>query len=226
MSSAAGTLGIIQLANRPLDWLGALGNPATFGYPVRYRTAREAFAERVARADPTLAQSYVDAAHALEKEGVVAIITTCGFAIAYQQALSAAVRVPVATSSLLLLPLLAQQVSHDRAIGVLTFDARRLNAAFLERAGLGPWLGRTVIAGIEGTRSWQELSAAVPDLTPELLWADLEPVLASLMRGERQLGAILLECSGFGALADHVRKLTRLPTYDFVSLSDMLMAAL
>ena len=49
--------------------------------------------------------AFVEGARALEREGVGAVTTNCGFLVKYQRELAAAVAVPVFSSSLLLVPL-------------------------------------------------------------------------------------------------------------------------
>jgi hypothetical protein len=134
--------------------MGAMGNPGTFAYPTRYRTVPGARVDNVVRGDASALAAYVESARALEREGAVAITTNCGFTVLYQRALSARVGVPVATSSLLLLPLMARVLPPGRAIGVITYDGTRLGARHLEAAGLDDGDAPVVIAGIEGTESW------------------------------------------------------------------------
>src|SRR6185503_1278871 len=94
------TVGILMLDTRFPRIPGDMGNAATFPFPVRYH--------RVAGADPDLVvrrgaegllPNFIDGAQQLEREGVGAITTNCGFLIKYQRQLAAAVRVPVFTSS-------------------------------------------------------------------------------------------------------------------------------
>src|SRR2546429_5667656 len=117
------TVGILILDTRFPRIPGDVGNAATFPFPVRYH--------RVSGADPDLVvrrgaegflPAFVQGARALEGEGVGAITTSCGFLAKYQQELAAAVRVPVFTSSLLMVPLVHRLLPAGRRGGVHTLE--------------------------------------------------------------------------------------------------------
>ena len=117
---------------------GDMGNAATFPFPVRYH--------RVAGADPDLVvrrgaegllPAFIEGARALEREGVGAITTNCGFLIKYQRELAAAVSVPVFTSSLLLVPLVYRMLAPGRRVGAHDREAATLQPEHLAGAGIG-----------------------------------------------------------------------------------------
>ena len=221
----APALGILTLENTPLRIPGAMGNPDTFPYPTRYRTVPGAWVECVLRGDPEVGQAYVDTAQALAREGVAAITTNCGFSVVYQARLSAAVSVPVATSSLLLLPWMARLVPRGHRIGVATYDARSLTPAHLRAAGLPGDDRSVVIEGIHGTEAWAEL--ARPE--PRVRGADLErDVLAAVQRmlgTHPDVSIVLLECAAFCPVTPRVRGEAKRPVFDFVSLANLVMAS-
>ena len=81
---------------------GDIGNASTFPFPVRYRVVKGASLARVVKqCDPTLIQPFVDGARELEREGVKAITTSCGFLAAFHPQITSSVNIPVFTSSLL-----------------------------------------------------------------------------------------------------------------------------
>ncbi|NIT78885.1 MAG: aspartate/glutamate racemase family protein, partial [Thermoplasmata archaeon] len=61
------------------------------------------------------------AARELEREGVDAIMGDCGFMALFQKALQESVRVPVFSSSLLLVPLVARMIPEGKRVGILTY---------------------------------------------------------------------------------------------------------
>jgi hypothetical protein len=222
---AGRTLGILQLENRPLTIPGALGDPGRFAYPIRARIVPGARVDTVVGGDPALAAAYVAGARALEAEGATAIITNCGFTVLYQSAMSGAVGIPVAASSLLLLPLLIQTLPPGRRIGLLTYDAAGLSARHLEAAGVRPGDERIAVAGIDGSPSWKALAEPLPEVTVEGLATDVLAAVRSLRRTQPDVGVLLLECAAFCPVTARVRVETALPVLDFVSLADILMAA-
>jgi len=71
-------IGIIMLDTVFPRIPGDVGNQDTFSFPVRYRVVKGASPHRVVKeADPLLLQPFIEAARALEKQGVKAIATSC-----------------------------------------------------------------------------------------------------------------------------------------------------
>ncbi|MGE0312999.1 MAG: aspartate/glutamate racemase family protein [Lautropia sp.] len=136
-------VGVLMLDTRFPRPVGDIGNPRTLerhGIPLRLRVVAGASPARVVRdADPTLLQPFVDAARALAEDGAVLITTSCGFLAAHQQALAAAVPVPVIASSLLACRTLARP-------GILTIDREALHARILAAVGVAP---STPVQGVE-----------------------------------------------------------------------------
>lgn len=222
----AAALGIVEMANKPLRHPGNLGNAATFGYPVVYASAATAFTDRILERDPVVAADYVRQGELLQKQGIKALLTTCGFNVAYQTEIARGLRVPVATSSLLLLPLLLRFVSADRIIGVITFDRQQLDPSLLEMAGVSAAdRARLKILGLDGTRTWHELRRPEPELTLDAIGEDLMRLVAGLIADTPTLGGILLECSALCPFSPRIRAETGLLVFDFVSLADLLHAS-
>lgn len=218
-------LGILLLENAPLTLPRAMGAPETFACPTLYRTVPGAWVDNVVHGDPAALDAYLAAARALERAGAAAITTNCGFTVLYQARLSAGVSVPVATSSLLLLPLLARLIPRGRAIGVVTYDARRLGPGHLEAAGAGAHAVPLVTAGIEDTGSWAELAKPEPRLTLDALARDVLETVRRLLRGHPEVSALLLECAAFCPVTPHVRAELRVPVLDFITLADTLVGS-
>src|SRR5256712_963098 len=118
------TVGILILDTRFPRIPGDVGNATTFPFPVRYHRVSGAHPALVVRRGAEgLLPAFVQGARALEGEGVGAITTSCGFLAKYQQELAAAVRVPVFTSSLPMVPLVHRLLPAGRRGGLLTLDA-------------------------------------------------------------------------------------------------------
>ena len=77
---------------------GDMGNAATFPFPVRYHRVAGANPDLVVRRGAAgMLDGFIDGARQLEREGVGAITTNCGFLVKFQGELAASVRVPVFT---------------------------------------------------------------------------------------------------------------------------------
>src|SRR5690348_17413236 len=93
--AAPRTLCVLMLETRFPRPPGDIGNPATFGFPVRYAVVRGASPQRIVReGGGGLLQPFIDAGRALVRDGADAITTSCGFLVLFQDALQDALGVP------------------------------------------------------------------------------------------------------------------------------------
>ncbi|MBI3827311.1 MAG: aspartate/glutamate racemase family protein [Candidatus Rokubacteria bacterium] len=221
------TVGILMLDTRFARIAGDMGNAGTFPFPVRYH--------RVAGADPDLVvrrgaegllPAFVEGARALEREGVGAITTNCGFLIKFQHQLADSVRVPVFTSSLLLVPLVARLLSPGRLVGILTVNGAALTPAHLAGAGIGPEIP-IAVAGMETEKEFTRVMLD-NEMVLDVDQAREEHVRVTrrLMSEHPDLGAIVLECTNMPPYADDIRRETGLPVFDIVSLVTLAHGAL
>ena len=215
------SLGVVMLETRFPRPPGDIGHPQTFAFPVRYRTVRGASPRRVVvERDRTLLAPFIDAARALEREGVAAVTTSCGFLALFQREMAAALAVPVWTSSLLLVAEIEAGLRDGRRVGrrvgVVTVDAASLTAEHLRAVG-----ARTDTP-IEGLALDSPFRATLLDDRAEL---DVdEAALATVAAAERlvarhpEVAAIVLECTNLPPYADAVRAATGLPVHDITTL--------
>ena len=214
-------LGILMLDTRFPRPPGDIGHPATFDFVVRRAVVRGASAQRAVRdADPALLQPFVEAGLALVEGGATAITTSCGFLVLHQQALQAALPVPVWTSSLLALPALQ---ARGRA-GVVTVDAAALGPAHLCAAGAA---ADTPIEGLAPGSAFQR-TLLDDETTLDMDDARRETVAAAgrLVTRWPDLQAIVLECTNMPPYADAVRRATGREVHDITTwLAQRLRAA-
>lgn len=204
---------------------GSLLNPATFNFPIISETVDGAWVEKVVRGDPALEPGYVAAARRLVERGAIAISSTCGFSVRYQQAVAAAVNVPVVMSSLLLLPTLLRQLPSSAKIAVLTYDSAHCRDDLLgindpaERA-------RIVVGGIEGGKFWHdELQRPPPPIDVAAIETDVVACVSRLRSAYPEIAAILFECAGFPLVTPAIRRITKLPIYDITTLCQLTLAS-
>ncbi len=206
---------------------GDIGHAATFPFPVLYHRVRNASPARVVReGDPALLDGFIEGARSLEAGGVLAITTSCGFLSLFQRQLAEAVRVPVFTSALLMVPMVARMLGPDRAVGVLTVDAASLGPRHLSAAGITEDIP-IVIAGLEKGRAF----------TPVLLDNELEldvdaarrehvEVARDMIERHPGIGAIVLECANMPPYAQAIREQTGRPVFDLTTLVRMVYGSL
>lgn len=205
---------------------GSMRDSAMLNFPIISEIVPGAWVENVVRGDPTMEPAYIAAARRLVERGAVAISSDCGFSIRHQEAVAASVNVPVAMSSLLLLPALLRQLPKSAKIAVVTYDSTHCSEDLLgvndaaERA-------RIVIGGIEGGKYWHDgLKRPLPPADVAAIESDVTACVARLRKAHQGIAAILFECAAFPMVAPAIRRTTSLPVYDITTLCRMTVASL
>lgn len=221
-------LGILMLDTRFPRPPGDIGNPASWPGPTLLRVVPQLAPGVVVQSAAGLLAAgvlpaMVRALRDLEAAGCFAITTSCGFLVLLQAPLQAAVRVPVASSSLLQLPALLAQAPR---VGVLTISAASLGAGHLLAAGVPPGrLGDVVVQGVEpdgefarailGNREHMDLERAGADV--------VEAALA-LARRAPDLRTVVLECTNMPPYADRIRAATGLQLHSLLDAAGLRIA--
>ena len=216
-------LGVLMLDTRFTRFVGDIGNPKSHREPVLFEVVRGATVDKIvpARAPP-LIDDFAAAGERLIARGADAITTGCGFLVLNQAELAARLPVPVATSALLLVPTLLKLLPAGKRLGVLTFSGRDLTPAHFVAAGAPP---DTPVEGVAQDGVFQKAIYEQPcaDSIPA---REAEVVAAArrLIAREKDIGAILFECTNFPPHRAAVEKATGLPVYDVFTLIGMLRA--
>jgi Asp/Glu/hydantoin racemase len=214
------TVGIIMMETLVPYPPGSPNNAKTFDFPVAYEIVSGATMDALIYTPQfdLLRDRFLDAARSLVDRGVRAIVGGCGFMVLFQKELAEAVAVPVYSSSLVQLPLIAQSIPAAAAVGIITADASSLTARHMEIARAGLEIDY-VVAGLEDRRAFK---AAVHDqvgvLDFEAVEADVVAAAEELVRQNPSVAAILFECTDLPPYADAVAAATGLPVYDVTSL--------
>ncbi len=152
---------------------------------------------------------------------VRAITTSCGFLAKLQADLAAAVRVPVVTSSLLLVPLVSRMLMPGRAVGILTIEALALSAEHLTGAGIGPEL-HVAVVGLDGGSVARSILEDRLELDGEAARAEHRAAARRLVGEHPDVGAIVLECANMPPYRAEVEAETGLPVFDFTHVVRLL----
>ena len=206
---------------------GDIANGATFDFPVRHHRVAGASPDRVVRKGTRdLIEPFVEGARVLEREGVRAITTSCGFLAQFQTELAAAVSIPVFTSSLLLVPLVHRMLPPGRAVGIITVDASSLRPAHFAGAGIGPDIP-TVVTGLETEKEFTHvLLDDMMELDVDAARAEHLAVTRRLLDAHPEIGAIVLECTNMPPYRRDIQEATGLPVFDITTLIRMVHDAL
>lgn len=219
------SVGILMLDARFPRIPGDMGNALTWPFPVHYRIVRDATPDRVVRRDAEgLLGYFIDAARGLVADGVDGITTNCGFLSLFQEELAEAVRVPVATSSLMQVALVNRLLPKGKRAGILTISASTLTPLHLEKAGVpeGTPIGTTE-GGREFTRA---ILGNEFELDVEAARQDNVEAALALVREHNDVGALVLECTNMIPYAADIRKATGLPVFSMESFVRWFQASL
>lgn len=206
-------LGILMLDTRFPRIAGDLGNPETFAFPVLIARIEGATPERVVdgRAEGLL-ELFVTAGEALIGAGATGIATTCGFLSLFQRPLAARLGVPVAASSLLLVPLVERLLPAGRRAGVVTFSKASLTREHLSA------VGAAADTPVEGVPSDGVLATVIRrgerSLDQALIEAEVVDAGRRLAAAHPDLGAVVVECTNMPPYSRALRAALRLPVYD------------
>ncbi len=195
---------------------GDMGNATTWDFPVHYKVVRGASPDKVVRHSAKgLLQPFLDAASELVKDGVDGITTNCGFLSLFQAEIAESVDVPVATSSLMQIPLVNAMLPENRQVGILTISGSTLTSDHLKAANVP---SSTPITSTEGGDEFTRVILNdEAELDIELARQDNVDAALKLVRNNPEVGAIVLECTNMIPYAADIRTATGLPVYSMLS---------
>jgi Asp/Glu/hydantoin racemase len=215
-------IGILCLDTSFTKIPGHIRNPATFGFPVSYQVVRGATPERVVtRQDPALLGPFIAAARELEAAGVAAITGACGFLVLFQRELADSVRVPLFTSALLQVPMVARMLATGRRVGVLTASEEALTARHLQAAGAGDV--PVCVAGMARHQEFREviLEGRRDRLDAAALRAETLAQARWLAARNPAMGALVLECTDLAPFSHAIQASLGIPVFDIVTLTEL-----
>ena len=208
-------LGILMLDTHFPRIRGDGGNAESYPFPVLIQRVRGASVERAVRSDPmALLAPFIRGGEALVSEGCCAITTTCGFLAPLQEALSSALRVPVATSALLE----CERAAHltGGPIGVLTIAASALTPTHLRAARVPE---NTPIATVEGGSFARSILRDGDALDVKAARDEHVTAAAELVRKHPTIRAIVLECANMPPYADAIAAETERPVFTVLTMA-------
>ena len=202
---------------------GDVGNASTYDFPVRLQVVEGLTWYPPPEAEwgdspPREVELMIGAARALERSGVRAIVTACGFFSAVQDELAKAVDIPVFTSPLIMLPTLLRSIAPSKSVAVYTASRPHLTDGFI-RAGGVPDLNRIKVFGAENASEFTEthMGGTRTSMDLALLEEQIVGTAVQFARENPDVGMLLLECTTFPTFAAAIQEETRLPVVDYVA---------
>jgi hypothetical protein len=218
-------LGILMLEGKMSTVPGCMAAEETFPYPVVRKVVRGSRTPLSADQAWGMLPLYVEAARELEREGVGAITANCGLIALMQRELAAAVKVPVVTSALLMVPAVWRMVGYRR-VGILTFFTDAVSERNYEASGWSSEEVPVALGGVGEHESWREFlrTKEVPPELRERLTADLLTVVRGMLAEHPDIGAFVSECTMLPTCLQAVRDEIGLPVYDILTVLDVAMS--
>lgn len=192
---------------------GDPGYPGTFDFPVEYGVVEGSYRELIEGSDEIM-EKLCKAARDLEEKGVSAIAGDCGLMALYQRQIADSVKIPVISSSLLLLPIIKTFLPSKRSVGILTGHSEILREHHLKAAGAAETEG-IVIYGMQNEPHFYKVVIEGREKQDyEKMKRDVISGVSHLKESCESLGAVLLECSNLAVYAGEITKKFGIPVFD------------
>lgn len=214
-------IGVLMLDTQFHRYPGDIGNPQSWSMPVRFKIVHGARPAQVVFGDAAeLLEPFVVAGLELVAQGAGAITTSCGFLALFQRELTDALPVPVFTSSLLQIPMIATGLPKDKRVGILTFSAEALGPRHL--AAVGAPLD-TPIQGMPPEGLFARYYGNEPCIADlDAFEAETVAAAKALLANHPDLGAILCECTNLPRHSRAIANATGLPVFDVMTMLNWL----
>jgi len=230
------SIGIVLLDRKYPLLPGNVGNASTYDFPVRIKVLEGSwdppfppFRDEQGHYKPAM-QNFIRLLQEFEAEGVRAITCACGFFAATQKEAAAAVKIPVFTSSLLLIPLVYQMLQPGQKVGILTAYSPRLidePDVFLRPLGINKSIPLAILGLNE--KECPEFYEVVGDRRREMnvdkMRNEILTFARRLVEHNPDIGAIVLECSDFPTYAAAIQEEVKLPVFDYIMMINMVHQA-
>ncbi len=222
-------IGILMLDMKAPLIPGNVGNASTYHFPVRYKVLesipsdwwRDAEGASLGRQE-----KFIETAKQLEKEGVRAITTGCGFFAKYQKAAGEALSVPLFASPLLLVPMVSRMIGKNKRVGIISAGGNHLKGPFLENVGIDESIP-IAVDGLDNKEEFTKVHVTQEKDTVDAtrMEAEVVDVAQRLVKNNPDIGAIVFECSDLPPFAAAVQDAVNLPIFDFITLVNMVYLA-
>lgn len=204
---------------------GDVANAGTWDFPVQFRVLRGVRPKDVIEGDPKESLSaFREAIDDLVAIGVAGITTSCGFLAAVHPELRRYCPVPIATSSLMQIPLALSLLPESRTVGVIVSDRKALEDRHFLNVGapLGLPLGELPEDGV--IRSHMRNNEPLADHAAQE--REVLAVVDRMLTEAPSIGAIVSECANLPPHSAAIQREFGLPVFDIVTLVDWLHAAI
>ena len=224
-------LGIIILDDVYPGFPGDVRNASAYPFPIQYEIAEGVDIQKLVRENSEekeeLLKTVLAAAKKLERMGCRAIAAECGYFAWFQKEISEVVSVPVFASSLLQVPFAQMIIGPKKVVGILAAESDYLYDRHLTSVGVQ--LGSNYVVGgaKDGGKCPQFDSLWNEDVRPDIPTADYDraehdivSVAKNFAALHPNMGAMVLECTGFQPFARAIQREIDMPVFSWSTLLD------
>lgn len=208
---------------------GDIGNARTFDFPVCYKVVKNVFSgTKLPRdADSILLNAFIKAAKELEEEGCRAITSSCGFLAGFQQELADSVNIPVFTTTLSLVPMIAPMIGKNKKIGIFTERKEFMTEFLYQKAGWSSKDFNICVSDLPEKSAFNEL--IIYDQAEGNLSAiedNIREMAKKHMENCPETGAIVLECQNFAPYGKLIQEISGVPVFGINQLIEFIYSCL
>jgi len=196
---------------------GNVANATSYTFPVLYKVLEGVSADELSRGDPAVLGPLIEAGRELEKQGVRAIVGSCGYFANYQKEAAAALDVPVFLSSLLQMPVIKQGLKPNQKVGIICGNAPALTPRTLSQCDIDD-LADIVIVGAQDLPEFQNIVKETGHFNSFKIEQELVGLAKQLVSDNPDVGAILIHCSDMPPYAWSIQNAVKLPVFDYTTL--------
>jgi hypothetical protein len=196
------------------------GNPqhaSTFPFPVVYGIVDVADPLALMRGDTWVGDHVVQAAHRLVSIGVRCVTGICGSFAHFQQRVADELSVPAYLSVLTQIPLILTGLRRDRRLLVLCSARSAVSPSALAQCGVIETT-RLTFEQMLGCPEFDRMLAQEIELDAARLRDETLTQVAKALTGQRDIGAVLLQCSDLAPFAGDITRECGLPVFDVTHL--------
>jgi hypothetical protein len=222
-------LGIMILDDVYPGFPGDVRNASAYPFPIQYEIVEGVDIYKLVEEEdksPCL-EPIIRAAQKLERLGCRAVAAECGYFAYFQREAAASVKIPVFMSSLLQVPLAQGLLGPDQVVGILVAEAKFLGERHLESVGIRQG-SNFVIGGVMdngGCPEFQHLwkhgkRTDPPQASYTKAEAEFLNTATKFYRQHPNMGAMVLECTGFPPFARALQQEIDIPILSWGTLLD------
>jgi hypothetical protein len=223
-------LGIMLLDEVYPGFPGDLRNASGYQFPIQYEIMEGLNCKNIAWSkgdDAILLPPIVKAAKKLEKMGCKGIFAECGYFSYFQPDIAGEVDIPVFMSSLLQIPFIQQIIGPKKSVGIFCATSGGLSEKHLTNVGVDPNSKYHIKGAMDNdgcqqfVSLWDETRRPdIPEATYSKAERDIVEKCKEYVKEYPDIGALMLECTGFQPFARAIQREVDLPVFSWATLMD------